>query len=178
MKIDLGCGNSKKEGFIGVDSLKLSNVDIVHNLEVFPYPFEDNSIDEIWMDQVLEHIKNPLNVVEELHRICKPNAKVNIGVPYFRSMYSAIDPTHVNFFSVFWFNYFDPTHPFHHKYQYSKATFRVDKIEFNREAKKQKINFLKKWLISFAEKRPVTYESKISHIFPLDSLTFSLTVLK
>ena len=65
-KIDFGCGSSKKEGYIGVDILSMPGVDIVHNLAQFPYPFEDNEIDEIWMDQVLEHIPNPLLVIEEL----------------------------------------------------------------------------------------------------------------
>ena len=50
-KLDLGCGRSKKAGFIGLDCLVLPGVDIVHDLTKFPYPFEDGLIDEIWMDQ-------------------------------------------------------------------------------------------------------------------------------
>ena len=99
-KLDLGCGSSKKNGFIGVDLLPLKGVDIVHSLTDFPYPFENDSIDEIWMDNVLEHLPTPVRVVEELHRICKSGAKITISVPYFRSMYAFIDPTHVNFFSI------------------------------------------------------------------------------
>jgi predicted SAM-dependent methyltransferase len=87
IKLDLGCGASKKEGYIGVDSLKLPGVDIVHDLTFFPYPFSDNEIDEIIMDNVLEHLPQPLKVVEEIYRICKNNAQVTIAVPYFRSYY-------------------------------------------------------------------------------------------
>ena len=99
-KVDFGCGASKKNGFIGVDILKLDGVDIVHNLTSFPYPFEDNSVDEIWMDNVLEHLPNPMRVVEELWRISRNGTKIIIAVPYFRSHYAFIDPTHVNFFGV------------------------------------------------------------------------------
>jgi predicted SAM-dependent methyltransferase len=176
-KVDFGCGSSKKEGFIGVDFLPLKGVDVVHNLEAFPYPFQDNEVDEVWMDNVLEHLRNPLKVVEELHRICKNGAKINISVPYFRSMYACIDPTHVNFFGVYWFNYFDPSHPFHHKYQYSKATLKVEKIEFNRESKGN-MRFLKRKLVAYAESNPYSYEERFSHLLPLNSLTFYLTVLK
>lgn len=178
MKLDIGCGGSKREGFIGVDILKLDGVDIVHNLTSFPYPFEDNSVDEIWMDQVLEHLQNPMRVIEELHRICKHDAKITIGVPYFRSFYAVIDPTHVNFFGIWWFNYFDPTHAFCKKYQYSSARFMIKKIEFDREFKGMKMRFWKKWLINYAEKKPASYEARLSHLFPLNSLTFHLTAVK
>jgi len=133
MKIDLGCGKNKKEGFLGVDILKLPGVDIVHGLDSFPYPFSESEVDEISMDQVLEHLKEPLRVLEELYRISKDGAKITIGVPYFRSFYSVIDPTHRNFFGVSWFDYFDPSKPLHVKYQYSYVKFKNNKIEFDRE---------------------------------------------
>ncbi|HEY8896733.1 MAG TPA: methyltransferase domain-containing protein [Niastella sp.] len=178
LKLDLGCGGSKREGYLGVDSLSLPGVDVVHNLTQYPYPFEDGTVHEVWMDNVLEHLQNPLRVMEEIYRICAPGAAVYIAVPYFRSFYAAIDPTHVNFFGVWWFNYFDPGHKFHHKYQYSQAKFKVEHIEFDREFKKDKIGFFHKRLIRFAEKRPESYEAKLSHLFPLNSLTFSLRVIK
>jgi predicted SAM-dependent methyltransferase len=177
-KLDLGCGSSKKEGYLGLDSLSLPGVDIVHDLSVFPYPFADNEIDEVWMDQVLEHIPTPIKVVEELYRICKKGAKIHIGVPYFRSAYSAIDPTHVNFFGVFWFNYFDPSHKFQQKYQYSIAKFNIDKIEFDRESKGKKVGFLRSKIINYAEKNLESYELRWSHLYPLNSLTYHLSVIK
>lgn len=175
VKLDLGCGASKKDGFIGVDSLKLAGVDIVHDLTVFPYPFEDDEADEIMMDNVLEHLPQPLKVVEELYRICKKDALVTIAVPYFRSYYATIDPTHVNFFGLNWFNYFDPSHPFQRKYQYSNAKFKVEKISFDKEWKH---SWFQRCLIKLAEKNPVFYEARLSHIFPLNSLTFQLRVIK
>jgi predicted SAM-dependent methyltransferase len=179
IKLDLGCGASKKNGFIGVDSLKLPGVDIVHDLTIFPYPFSDNEVDEILMDNVLEHLPSPLKVVEEIYRICKEDATVTIVVPYFRSFYATIDPTHVNFFGTSWFNYFDPSHPFQKKYQYSYAKFKVEKICFDEEwIKNKKCSWLHKQLIRLAERKQIFYESRLSHLLPLNSITFYLKVLK
>jgi len=176
MKLDIGCGISKKVGFIGVDKLLLPGVDIRHDLNTFPYPFKDKSIDEIWMDQTLEHLSDPVRVIEELYRICKNGALITVGVPYFRSFYSVIDPTHKNFFSTYWFNYFDPSHPFCQRYQYSQVRFKIKNIIFDREFLKKK--FFHKMLIKFANRYPNFYEAKISHLLPLNSLTFYLEVQK
>lgn len=178
IKLDLGCGISKKPGYLGVDALALPNVDIVHNLNVFPYPFHDSEVDEIWMDQVLEHVENPLKVMEELFRISKNKAPITIGVPYFRSFYATIDPTHRHFFGVHWFDYFDPRHIYCKKYQYTHAQFMVKKIEFDRESSAKTRNPLKKGLLWLATRYPHRYESRISHLFPLNSLTFYLEVSK
>lgn len=53
--LDLGCGTRKREGAIGVDKIP-SVADILHDLDCFPYPFEDSSFDEIHLDNVLEHL--------------------------------------------------------------------------------------------------------------------------
>ena len=177
LKIDFGCGKSKKDGFIGVDILKLDGVDVVHDLTKRPYPFEDNVASEIYMDNVLEHLNQPLKVIEELHRISKNNGKITIAVPYFRSHYATIDPTHVNFFGVNYFNYFDPDHHFCTGYEYSKARFKVVKMTFDKEWENNS-NFFHRILINFAHKYPYKYEARLSHLFPLSSLTFELKVIK
>jgi predicted SAM-dependent methyltransferase len=177
LRIDIGCGNSKKVGFTGIDIIPLDGVDIVHDLNHFPYPIENNLVGEILMDNVLEHLDKPMLVMDELYRICRNDAKITIAVPYFRSFYAIIDPTHRNFFGVNWFNYFDPSHPFHKRYQYSKAQFKLEKLEFDREFK-IKMSFLHKVLVKFAEKHPYFYEARLSHLFPLNSLTFYLKAVK
>lgn len=153
-------------------------MDVAHNLKVFPYPFADNEIDEIWMDQILEHLPEPLRVMEEIYRISKNGTKITVGVPYFRSFYAVIDPTHKNLFSTNWFFYFDPEHQFFQKYRYTKAKFKVDRVEFDREFKNSKIGFFHKVMIKIAERYMQFYEARLSHIYPLNSLTFYLTVLK
>ncbi len=178
MKIDFGCGQKKKEGYIGVDMRQLPGVDIVHDMNNAPYPFADSVADQILMDNVLEHLDDPLRVMEEIYRISADGGQVVVSVPYFRSFYAVIDPTHKNFFGVWWFNYFDPSHQFHSRYGYTTAQYRLDRLEFDREYKNASPRFHHNLLIKFAEKYPYSYEANISHLFPLNSLTFYLTVIK
>ena len=176
--LDLGCGNRKYPGAIGIDNNPNTEADIIHDLNSIPYPFEDSSFDEIIADNVLEHLDNPLKVMEEIHRISKNDAKVVIAVPYFRSFYATIDPTHKNYFGVWWFKYFDPSHPFYKRYGYTETQFRSDKLEFDREFKIGKMSLHHKLLVMFAEKYPYSYEARISHLLPLNSLTFYLKAVK
>lgn len=177
-KVDLGCGKTKKAGYIGVDALALEGVDIVADLDRFPYPFADGEVDEVWMDQVLEHLENPVKVMEEIHRIVKNGAKVTVEVPYFRSHYAFLDPTHRHFFGVRWFDYFDPDHRFFEQYGYTKAKFKVEKREFDRKFKDQKLGFIHRAMIRLAERKPEYYEGRFSHLFPLGTLTFTLRAAK
>lgn len=84
--LDLGCGKKKRAGSIGVDYSDRHNADIIHDLNIFPYPFESNSIDQIYLDNVLEHLEQPMRVMEEIYRITKAGGKVKVIVPYFRSL--------------------------------------------------------------------------------------------
>lgn len=81
-KIDLGCGIHRTEGFIGVDCVNLPGIDIIHDLNMFPYPFDDNSIDEIVMNSVLQYLDNIGKVFEEIYRILKPGGILKFTVPY------------------------------------------------------------------------------------------------
>ena len=56
IKLDIGCGASKQPGFVGMDVLKLPGVDIVHDLELFPWPLPDQSVSFAMTSHVVEHI--------------------------------------------------------------------------------------------------------------------------
>lgn len=127
MKLNLGCGNKKIDGYVGVDFINTKNTEIVHNLNYFPYPFEKDSVDEILMDNVLEHLDDLIGVLEELYRILKPGGVIKINVPYAKSDGAFKDPTHKHFFTEKTFQYF--TEGYQYNY-YSKARFKINKIDF------------------------------------------------
>ncbi|MFA5155630.1 MAG: methyltransferase domain-containing protein [Patescibacteria group bacterium] len=126
MKLNLGCGRKKLDGFTGVDRIKTPAVDVIHDLNVFPYPFPDNSAEEIVMDNVLEHLDDVVKVMTEIYRLAAPDALVRIYVPYFKSNSAFTDPTHRHFFSETSFKYFSPDNPLNF---YSPARFAVIKTE-------------------------------------------------
>ena len=83
--LDLGCGKRKRPGAIGIDNNPATDADVIHSLNVYPYPFEDSSFDEIYVDNVLEHLDDVVRTMEELHRISRPGGLVKVIVPYFRA---------------------------------------------------------------------------------------------
>ena len=56
MKLNLGSGSKLLDNYTNVDKYEYFNPDVVHDLEHFPYPFNDDSVDEILLSHVLEHI--------------------------------------------------------------------------------------------------------------------------
>jgi len=82
MKLNIGCGRDIREGWVNLDINKTSGVDVVHNLNEFPYPFKENSLDEVLAIDVFEHVDDLILVLEELFRICKPGATIKAVVPY------------------------------------------------------------------------------------------------
>lgn len=99
MKLNLGCGQNKLDGFVNIDKYPTFSPDLVWDLEQTPYPFDAGSVIEIAARHVLEHLgQNPdvfLRVIKELHRILAPGGIIDIKVPHFRSDGFWGDPTHV-----------------------------------------------------------------------------------
>jgi len=97
LKLDLGCGSQKKSPeYTGVDISDKCGADVVHDLAQKPWPFGDNSVDEIWSSHFFEHLDGKQRIVfmEEVYRILKTGSKITIVTPYWSSMRAIQDPTH------------------------------------------------------------------------------------
>ncbi len=105
-KLNLGSGEFPKQGYINVDYYSISEPDIRHNLELFPYPFADNNFDVIEADHILEHLNNPFQVMGELYRIGADGATISIRVPHFSRGFTHSD--HKRGFDVTFPYYFNP----------------------------------------------------------------------
>jgi hypothetical protein len=90
----------------------LPEVDIVHNLEVVPWPLPDECAIRIMASHLIEHI-NPaggIHFMNEVWRVAKPGAEFMISVPYGSSPGQLQDPTHCNPSNEATWAYFDPLH--------------------------------------------------------------------
>lgn len=125
--VNLGCGKTRIPGSVGVDRVKIENyVDIVHDLDKTPYPFTNNSVDEIHLYHVLEHLHDPIRKLEEIYRILKPNGILYLKVPHFSSMGGFTDPTHVRPFGYTSFDCLEKGNSHHF---YTKAEYTILKKE-------------------------------------------------
>jgi hypothetical protein len=113
IRLDIGCGGNKQPGFVGMDKRELEGVDMVHDLEVFPYPIPDEVCCIIKGSHIIEHIKPWLTIdlMDELWRIMQVGGKLLLSTPYAGSSLYWQDPTHCNGCNQITFQYFDPEYP-------------------------------------------------------------------
>lgn len=82
LKIDLGCGSAKREGFIGLDYVAAPGVDHVLNLTRDRLPFDDDTVDHVFSAHFLEHLVEPNHIFQEIARVCRDGAKIEFWTPY------------------------------------------------------------------------------------------------
>jgi len=107
LKLDLGCGKNKREGFIGVDSRAFEGVDVVADLTK-RWPWDDGSVAEVNASHVVEHLDGPerIHFVNELYRVLQPGGKATIITPHWCSQRAYGDMTHKwPPVSEFWYYY-------------------------------------------------------------------------
>ncbi len=81
------------------NKFKVEGVDMVHDLDVYPWPFPDNHFDVVYARDVIEHVKDIFQAMNEINRICKEEARVELIVPYWHSS-EAFYPNHNYYFNT------------------------------------------------------------------------------
>ena len=184
MKIDLGCGRSKAEGFVGVDQHFLKGVDVVADLEA-SLPFGSDTIDFVYSKSVLEHL-DPLDLVmSELHRVVKRGGEILIRVPHFSSPLSFSDYTHRRFFGYYTFDYFVPEAAQKSRrkvpdfYTPFKFTIVSKRLRFA-SAMPPLVPLLWIWekVVNSSELMALFYESMLCYLVPCHSIEVRLTPSK
>jgi hypothetical protein len=95
MKLHLGSGDKRFEGFVNVDYDELSKPDYCLDIEKERWPFDNNSVDQVIAHHVFEHLgEGYFHVLKELYRVCEHGAMIDIVVPHHRHEHFANDPTH------------------------------------------------------------------------------------
>jgi SAM-dependent methyltransferase len=82
IRLDVGCGGKKRDGFIGLDFVEQPGVDVVLDVTTERWPFDDRSVDEVFSSHFLEHIDEPNHVFSEIGRVCKDGARITFFTPY------------------------------------------------------------------------------------------------
>jgi len=114
MKLNLGCGNDYIDGWTNVDKGDC-RCDVQFDIESFPWPLEENTIDEILLKHIMEHV-DPLNFypfMKEIYRVCQDDAIVQIISPHAGSDNYWTDPTHKFPLTVRTFDFFDANKQLH-----------------------------------------------------------------
>ena len=119
---------------------------------------------------MIEHLDNVVGALEEIHRVCRPNAVIHVTVPHFSSANAFTDPTHKHYFGAQSFHYLTGEHEHSH---YTDVRFRrkETRIVFHR-------SLVNKLLHRFANARPAEYERRWAWMFPAWFLYVRLEVVK
>ena len=174
MKLNLGSSINPQKGMINLDIAPIKDekgkikADIIADLNQYPYPFKDNSFDEIIAKMILEHLDDFPKPMKEMYRILKPGGKIIITVPHSNSPGVWLDPMHKRpGFCYNTFNYFEPDHAASYSYDFQFWVVKK-KIVFGM---RQPWN----WIISFiANKCSTLYECTFLKMFPCIELYVEL----
>ncbi len=105
-KLNLGCGYFPKKEYLNVDCSEVYEPDLLHDLDVMPWPFPDAHYELIELDHVLEHLTDVAAVLGELERALAPGGTLIIRVPHFSRGHTHWD--HKHGFDFSFMIYFDP----------------------------------------------------------------------
>ncbi|WP_340242935.1 class I SAM-dependent methyltransferase [Roseobacter sp. HKCCA2468] len=176
MKLNLGCGLRAEEGFLNVDILDLPTVDQVLNLDVFPYPFESESIDEVLCRHFISHIHDINSLMLELDRVTKYGGILRIYAPHFSSDNYKTDPTHQISIGYRSLNYFvnDVDWPLTYVKTNLSITYRYLSM-FNYDQRKSIKNIFYWTGVEYIiNKFPRIYEKFFSSVIPCNEVYFEL----
>ena len=179
MILDIGCGENKIVNTIGIDKFDSINVDVVHDLDLLPWPFEDEQFEKLIFSHSISHLEDISAIICECYRILKPGGLIEIVAPHYSSDNFNTDPTHKMSLGLRSMNYFVYNVQFKYTYIPSHIKFKLlsNKISF-RECntswrKGLKFNFFEiiglQWIVN---KFPRLYERQICWIFPASEVYF------
>lgn len=169
-RLNLGSGRKPDKDAVNVDVTPRTSPDVVHDLNILPWPFHESAFDEILGYDILEHVRDVIVFMQELHRVAAPDAVIRLTVPHFSSANTWRDPTHVRAFAHDTLDCFTPGHP---ESFYSEAHFQ--RTEARLIFQPSLVNIIVQRL---ARRWPAQYEDRWSWIFPAWFIYYELRALK
>lgn len=109
LRLDVGCGGKKRDGFVGLDAFAFEGVDHVVDLEKERLPFGEGEVEEVYSSHFFEHLAHPKNALNELVRVATPGAPFQIWTPFIRCNHAFL-PTHLSHWSETLWEHVSMTH--------------------------------------------------------------------
>jgi predicted SAM-dependent methyltransferase len=98
VRLNLGCGSDpRRPDTVNVDIADGPEVDVVHDLDVLPWPWADASVEGILGQDIFEHVGNPIGFMTECHRVLQTGGELVLKVPHWGHQDAFTDPTHRRF---------------------------------------------------------------------------------
>lgn len=170
--LNLGCGSKHLPDALNVDLRNSAHPDIAHDLNSIPWPLPDNHFETVLLADSLEHLRDIVATMEEIHRVCRDGAVVKITTPHFSAANSFTDPTHLHHLSYFSFEYF--TGEVEHGFElYTEKQFRRRHAQIVFYP-----TLINKLIWRLANRYPQAYERRWAWLFPAWFLSFELEVVK
>lgn len=136
MILNLGCGDRvvTDQPAVNVDIRPAIGVNVVCDLNVFPWPWDDGFFDKVQAEDILEHLEDVVAVVDEIWRLLEAGGLLWVRGPHFLGQNAWADPTHKRAFNVFSFDYLDPNLPIGESLAYlTDRKFRVVQADLDGE---------------------------------------------
>jgi predicted SAM-dependent methyltransferase len=128
-RLNLGAGTDIRAGWVNSDIVKLQGIDVVHDLDVFPWPWETGTVDEILANDLFEHVHDALGFVNECGRILKAGGFLRVRTPHYQHENSWTDPSHVRHCTEKSLDYWTLGTEFYEKYS---AGYAAEGVAFER----------------------------------------------
>jgi len=176
VEAELGCGQEKPDGRLGVDKIETEEVDIVEDLDSKDWNLPDNHFEYVRCKDLFEHLEKPIQFVENLYDILSPDGVAEIRAPHLSSQ-NWTDPTHrrLTGFQTFQ-NYFSRDGGYSY---YSSAGFEVleNKITFGKR-KAFFYNYFLEYFVNYNDFTRYIYErSFLPRVFPAMNVRFKIKKL-
>ncbi len=171
---------NKHPGAIGLDMNPGVNPDVLFEVDDRKIlPFANDSFDKVWMIDFIEHVRDPQWLLSEVHRVGKPDARVEIRYPHYSYRSAHSDLTHIHQgFGIRIFEHYDPSTKYGKKYTYytnfgRNFPFKIEKITPRYCLGKSGIPLLLSKVVGAS-----IYEAFFSNMLPIVDVEARLRVIK
>jgi len=177
-KLNLGAGLDIKRGWDNQDYKKFKGINLVFNLEKFPYPIKKNMYEFILCNHIIEHIDNIFGMFNEIHRICKPRAIIKIEVPHYSTSFAFTQIDHKHYFGLDSLNILEKG-----DFQNKTLPFKVisQRILWRGEKSSKLMQIISKpinWIINSSHSIQFFVDRFLSKLTPFYFMEYTLEVIK